>query len=104
MVEINYFVDIIFPIAAFFALAWYIPTSLARFVPMSVTGLFINGICSVGLMITIGAFYMWLIGGLDSGEGLMFLTIWYSMRFALIWAPVLILALVVQPQKWWPVS
>lgn len=104
MVEINYFVDIVFPTAIFFALAWCIPTCLARFVPMSVTGLFINLICSAGIMITSGTFYMWLVGGIDAGEGFMFLTIRHSARFALIWAPVLILALIVQPQKWRPVS
>lgn len=104
MVEINYFVDIVFPTAVFFALAWCIPTYLARFVPMSVTGLFINGICSAGIMIIIGALYMWLVGGIDAGGGFMFVTIWHSMRFALIWAPILILALIVQPQKWRPIS
>ena len=104
MVEINYFVDIIWPTAVFFVLAWCIPACLARFVPMSVTGLFINLICSAGIMITSGTFYMWLVGGIDAGEGFMFLPIRHSMRFALIWAPVLILALIVQPQKWRPVS
>ena len=104
MVEINYFVDIIIPIAAFLVMAWCLPTFLARFVPMSVTGLIMNGIFSIVVLTVLGASYMWWLGGIGAGEGFMFLTIRHSVRFALIWAPVLILALIVQPQKWRPVS
>jgi hypothetical protein len=102
MVEINYFVDIIIPIAAFLAMAWCLPTFLARFVPMSVTGLIMNGIFSIVVLTALGASYMWWLGGIGAGEGFMFLALWHSMRIALIWAPVVVLALIVQPQRWKP--
>jgi hypothetical protein len=102
MVEINYFVDIIFPIAAFLGVAWCLPTFLARFVPMSVMGLIINGIVSTGVLVVLSASYMWWLGGIGAGEGFMLLALWHSMRIALIWAPVVVLALIVQPQRWRP--
>ena len=102
MVEINYFVDIIFPIVAFLAVAWCLPTFLARFVPMSVTGLIMNGFFSTGVLTVLGASYTWWLGGIGAGEEFILLALWNSMRFSLIWAPVVVLALIVQPQRWKP--
>ena len=102
MVEINYFIDIILPIATFFAVAWCLPTFLARFVSMTFKGLIMNGIRSIGVLIVLGASYMWWVGGIDAGEGSILSALWHSLRFALIWAPVLVLALIVQPQRWRP--
>ena len=102
MVEINYFVDIILPIATFFVVAWCLPTFLARFVSMTLKGLIMNGIFSTGVLIVLGASYMWWVGGIDVREGSILSALWRSLRFALIWAPVLVLALIVQPQRWRP--
>ena len=102
MVEINYFFDIIFPIATFFVVAWCLPTFLARFVSMTIKGLIMNGIFSTGVLIVLGASYMWWVGGIDAGEESILSALWRSLRFALIWAPVLVLALIVQPQRWRP--
>ena len=102
MIEINYFGGIILPISGFLALAWCLPTFLARFLPISIKGLIVNGIFSIGVMAALGPFYMWCVGGIDAGEGFVLSALWHSMRFALIWAPVLFLALIVQPQRWRP--
>jgi len=101
---------LILPFSALVILATALPFALARLLPEGVAGLVLNGAVSAIAMICVGAgYFSWAYLrqdgrvldalGLASGETLVhFLRLGFGA--ALIWGPVLVLALGAQPRRW----
>ena len=105
MREINFIFEIILPAAAMWVMAWVIPSLLSRFLTKSITGLVVNGIFSSVIMMAIGIAYLYfVIRSPEVGSSIEPIVAFASrsLSFALLWAPILILNLIMQPQYWKP--
>ena len=105
MSEINFTLEIILPVVAMWAMAWVIPSLLSRFLTKSTIGLVVNGIFSSTIMMAIGIAYLYfVIRSPEVGSSIEPIVAFASrsLSFALLWAPILILNLIMQPQYWKP--
>ena len=105
MSEINFTFEIILPVVSMWAMAWVIPSLLSRFLTKSTIGLVVNGIFSSTIMMAIGIAYLYfVIRSPKVGSSIEPIVAFASrsLSFALLWAPILILNLIMQPQYWKP--
>ncbi len=105
MSEINFTFEIILPVVSMWAMAWVIPSLLSRFLTKSTIGLVVNGIFSSTIMMAIGIAYLYfVIRSPEVGSSIEPIVAFASrsLSFALLWAPILILNLIMQPQYWKP--
>ncbi|MGB0798811.1 MAG: hypothetical protein ACPGRD_05795 [Planktomarina sp.] len=95
--------EIAAPLLVLAGFAWCIPTLLARWLPEAIIALILNAIVSALLLICLSGAYIYFsweasvythmlaIAALGAGS-----------KTILVWGPIVILALSVQPQKWRP--
>lgn len=95
--------DVLLPLALLGVLAWGVPWALQRLFPRSLPGLVLNGAVSATLLFGMGmALFAWLYGpaaGRVWAEAPAYFAV-LSARSALLWAPVLVLALSAMPRRW----
>ncbi len=98
--------DILMPTILLCLISFGVPTLLGKILPQNFLGLIINACLSVGSMIILCAVYMWgtwnLIDTQELSSGMFLLALQRGFSAFLIWGPILVLALIVQPQKWKP--
>lgn len=101
---------IVLPIAVMVALAILLPRLLARWMPESVPGLILNGGICVLLLALLSGLYFFAAYTLNNTRLLDLIglapgaTLLYFLRLglasALIWGPILVLALAAVPKRW----
>lgn len=111
MEQLNVGREIALPLIILGGFAWIIPTLLARVLPHSMVWLAGNFAISATLLILLcGAYMYWTwdlterdaMIGLDTNLLVFISAVVRARLAALVWLPILVLALVVQPQKWRP--
>lgn len=94
---------LLFQVFALAFVAWLVPTLVARAMPQTTSGLVTNGVLS---SLILGALCMGWFVYLYGAAGI---TIWQEVRMhfvllagqaALVWAPVMVFTLSLQPQGW----
>lgn len=109
--QLNIIPEILLPLLVLAAFAWAIPIYLMQFFPQSLGGLLWNGIVSAALLIVLCAAYILFSWDVLERDGMPAIDTWQllflaavlrGLKFSMFWGPILVLALVVQPQKWRP--
>ena len=99
--------ELLLPMVALVALAFWVPHRVAQEVPETMAGLGLNLVIScivmlVSAAVVLGALYLWQgtpLALLVRGIGHLF---GVALHTALIWVPIVLLQLAMQPQRWRP--
>ena len=99
--------ELLLPMVVLVALAFWVPHRVAQEVPETMAGLGLNLVIScivmlVSAAVVLGALYLWQgtpLGLLVRGIGHLF---GVAVQTALIWVPIVLLQLAMQPQRWRP--
>ncbi len=99
MTDLNITVDVLLPLAVVAAIAWFVPKFLGQRLPQTLVGLWVNaGVSSIIMCLVCGIVMLAALG--QASPAIWVYAVWLGLKFALLWVPVVILSLVIQPQHW----
>jgi len=99
MENVNITLDVLLPLAVIAVCAWFVPKGLARWVRESLPGLWLNAALS-GVVLSLLSGVIMLVALGQGAPSLWLYAWWLGLKFAIVWVPIMLLSLVMQPQHW----